>query len=134
MPLRLAQLTIRFPFGLPRMVVACRASSVCSSALMIHIFRKCVRVFCHQLLITQRPRLLHRIRNPRKSPKAQSCSRSELFLGEEAEFRPLQTEDAKSGSRLSFLGRMLRSGTAICSPKETRVRYTVQILPQLMCS
>lgn len=77
---------------------------------------------------------LRRIRNPRKSPKAQSCSRSELFLGEEAEFRPLQTEDAKSGSRRSFLGRMFRSGTAICSLKKIRVRYAVQILPHLICS
>lgn len=83
---------------------------------------------------TKAKAFLRRIRNPRKSPKAQSCLRSELFLGEKAEFRPLQTKDAKSGSRRSFLGRMLRSGRAICSLKEMRVRCTVQILPHLMCS
>lgn len=62
---------------------------------------------------------LHRIRNTRKSPEAQSSSRSGLSWEEEAEFRPLQREDAKSGSRPNFLG---RSGIAVYSMKETRVR------------
>lgn len=87
----------------------------------MYIQKVCLGLLSPVISYTKVQAFLRRIRNPRKSPKAQSRSRSELFLGEEAEFRPLQTEDAKSGSILSFLGRMLRSGTAICSPKEIRV-------------
>jgi len=91
----------------------------------MHFWKVCLGLSSLVISYMKAKVFLHRIRNPRKSPKAQSCSRSELFLGEEADFRPLQTEDAKSGSGCSFLGRILRSGTAICSLKELRVRYAV---------
>lgn len=79
----------RLPFGLPEGAAACRAPSVCSSALRI-CWESLLGAFVAGYWFHEGQGIfMRRIRNPRKSPKAQSCSKSELFLEEEAEFRLL---------------------------------------------